>query len=341
MPGRLRDLRFTFTCPGRVQQVFRSLEHDGLLEHDPLGSPLGLPDRLAIGASANFSSMESFFAEWDRQARPLPNLAWRGRKRGLAPPFSAWSAFLAGGDHYVKLGNTHFPATTALIFDRFASVDHDYAAVAPLDRGWPPAEDPRTTSFSGGHYLHGLACAFKGAAGHTRLAHRRWLEHGPWRLLRDEALDLSIVQFHELDAPVELAVAQAAPGHALLGATWGSGFLPPTRVPQELQPAHYEASSRTSVVVVPPGGTVSKRLMCEAAAIKANQPYPDTVVDQVAFVFLREEDARAELHELWLRGLEVRAITATGERRLDADYQAEPPPPPDWVKREQDRDGLG
>ena len=95
------------------------------------------------------------------------------------------------------------------------------------------------------------------------------------------------------------------------------------------------------MVVVPPGGTVSKRLMCEAAAIKANQPYPDTVVDQVAFVFLREEDARAELHELWLRGLEVRAITATGERRLDADYQAEPPPPPDWVKREQDRDGLG
>jgi len=312
-----------------------------MLARDPFGAPLGPPDRLAIRDLTGFENMEAFYAEWDRHQRPMPDMAWQGHKLGLEAPFSSWSAFLSAATSHVKLGNTHFPASTALIADRFANVDHDYAATNRLDKGWPPADDPSSTSFSGGHYLHGFACAFKGSAGHRRLAHRRWLEHGPWRLIRNQALDLSIVQFHELEAPVELAVVQAAPGHARLGATWESAFLPPNRRPSELEPSLYDAATCTSIVVVPPGRPVSARMMCEAAAVKANQPYPDVVVEQVAFVFLDEQEARQHLHDLWLRGLEVRAMGSMGETRLDVDYDAEPPPKPDWVKREQDRDGLG
>jgi hypothetical protein len=41
-------------------------------------------------------------------------------------------------------------------------------------------------------------------------------------------------------------------------------------------------------------------------------------------VYLGEAVARRQLPALWLYGLEVRAITAAGERRIDLDY--EPPP---------------
>src|SRR5690606_11851077 len=49
-------------------------------------------------------------------------------------------------------------------------------------------------SFADMHYPHGWACAFKGP-GHDRLVSRRWLEHGPWRLIRDNENDVSFVQF--------------------------------------------------------------------------------------------------------------------------------------------------
>ena len=59
------------------------------------------------------------------------------------------------------------------------------------------------------------------------------------------------------------------------------------------------------------------------------QPDP---VDAIAYVFIEEADARAHLHELWLRELECWVVDGAGKRRLDADYRPVPDPP-QWVKR--------
>ena len=50
------------------------------------------------------------------------------------------------------------------------------------------------------------------------------------------------------------------------------------------------------------------------------------------FVFVHEGQARAHLHELWLRELECWVHDARGLRRLDADYHPTPTPP-DWARR--------
>jgi hypothetical protein len=52
----------------------------------------------------------------------------------------------------------------------------------------------------------------------------------------------------------------------------------------------------------------------------------------VAYVFVDEADARAHLHELWLRELECWLVDDKGKRRLDLDYHPVPNPP-GWVKR--------
>lgn len=82
----------------------------------------------------------------------------------------------------------------------------------------------RGPGFGDGHYSLGWCCAFKGA-GHDRLVSRRWLEHGPWRLLRDEATDLSLVQFCDLEADPDVMRAQAIPGHERMGIRDTGGFI--------------------------------------------------------------------------------------------------------------------
>ncbi|MFF0776571.1 hypothetical protein ACFYUK_47365 [Nonomuraea wenchangensis] len=58
------------------------------------------------------------------------------------------------------------------------------ASFAGVHREWGDRAEPyRARSFGGGHYPHGWACAFR-SKGHLTLVSRRWLEHGPWRLLR-------------------------------------------------------------------------------------------------------------------------------------------------------------
>jgi len=70
--------------------------------------------------------------------------------------------------------------------------------------------------------------------------------------------------------------------------------------------------------------------MLEACALRLYQPI-EVPVDNVAYVFMTEEAARAHLHELWLRGLECRALIAGRETRLDNDY-APHPDPPEWAR---------
>ena len=82
----------------------------------------------------------------------------------------------------------------------------------------------RAPGFLDSHFDHGWGCALKGA-GHDHLVSRRWLEYGPWRLIRDEENDISLVQFHDLEADAITALEQAKPGHKRMGVSDTGGFI--------------------------------------------------------------------------------------------------------------------
>jgi hypothetical protein len=93
-------------------------------------------------------------------------------------------------------------------------------------------------------------------------------------------------------------------------------------------------------VTVPFGETVTEREMLDACAARFYQALgPEQPLDNVVYVFVDDEAARAHLHELWLRGLECRAFAAGVERRLDDDYQPPPPDRPEWVVRLEEKEG--
>lgn len=182
------------------------------------------------------------------------------------------------------------------------------------------------------HTSHGWACAFRGR-GHDRLVSRRWLDFaGPWRVIRRPG-DLSLVQFHDLDVDAETAYQQAAPGHERMGISKAGGYLqvpyPSTRGVEGL----YIAERQTLEIVVPPHGTVEQVSMRDACALRHHHRVTKPTekrIEQVAYVFLEEDDARKHLHELWLRELEVWVADGDGRRRLDLAYEPVPVRPA-WV----------
>ena len=212
-----------------------------------------------------------------------------------------------------------------------------------LIRAWPfeacftEAVHPSWRFASGYHSGHGWAFALKGA-GH-RLCSARIRDRGPWRILRDEEHDITMFQFHDLDAPADVALEQAKPGHALLKSSWAGGHYVGHPLlfrngveAARYKPSFYDPGSHTSIVLVQER-EVSAEEMAVAAATRVHQIYPQPV-EQVAFVFIDEATARRQLPALWLHGLEVRAMTAHGERRIDLDYEPPPLPAlPEWVQR--------
>jgi len=190
--------------------------------------------------------------------------------------------------------------------------------------------------FSDGHWNHGWMCAFKGK-GHDRLVSRRWLDYGPWRLIRDETHDLSIVQFHDLNADDDTALAQAKPGHERMGISETGGFIQTDFVWRYQQGASYDPAEQRLFYVVY-GRDVKPREMLEAAAVKLWQPLAKPV-KQVAYVFMDEKAARAHVHEAWLHNVEVRTFVNGAEVILTETYDPPAPKVPDWVKRLQDQEG--
>lgn len=98
------------------------------------------------------------------------------------------------------------------------------------------------------------------------------------------------------------------------------------------KPTFYDPATQTSVVLVQ-DREVPASEMGIASATRVHQIFSQPV-DGVAFVYMDEAAARRQLPALWLYGLEVRAMTAHGEQRIDREYQPRPPPePPSWVTR--------
>ena len=211
------------------------------------------------------------------------------------------------------------------------SGDDDDRATA---KTWIAADYPRT-GFGRSTITHGWGCMFRGA-GHDRLASRRWLDFGPWRVLRRPD-DTTFIQFHDLAItdPAE-AYEQAKAGHARMGISPTGGYIA-WHMQGLLKGAGqglYTASERLLEVVVGPGNTVTQaEMLCNAALRLHHRSAPtSTPVERVAYVFVNEPDARAHLHELWLRELECWVVDDKGKRRLDLDYHPVPDPPA-WVKR--------
>lgn len=221
-------------------------------------------------------------------------------------------------EHLVYVEAPGLPRAADAVVTLLGDLPFELASFKSLHR-WFRRPAYEALGFGGLHVDFGWGCMLKGA-GHARLVSRRWLAHGPWQLARAGA-DLSLVQFHDLDAPMEDAYAQAAPGHRLLGNTDDSGFLTlgAFRYRHDLAGRHDEAPRRRVIDVV--GRDVSRREMleaCRARALPAEVGRPaGAAADRVAFVFAEGDRARAHLRDLWLRELECWVITAGDEIRLD------------------------
>jgi hypothetical protein len=199
----------------------------------------------------------------------------------------------------------------------------------------------RIWSFSRSHLEHGWGCAFRGT-GHDRLVSRRWLDFGPWRVIRRPD-DTTFIQFHDLAItdPAE-AYEQAKVGHQRMGIDQIGGYIQGIDLDVIAEVGGvYRADEHTLDIVIAPGIAVSQQDMRVACGLRLYHRLTRPKVDRIeaiAYVFADKADAQEHLHELWLRELECWYLDERGKHRLDADYHPMPDPPA-WVKALEHRRG--
>ncbi len=265
-------------------------------------------------AEAVLAAKGSATADWDRAAGEadahLITLQQRGRGHAGIVLAAAPGAFSRVDEVLELLRDLPFELAS-------------FRSVWPAE--WKTLGAPRL-GFGQQHAFHGWACAFRGA-GHDRLVSRRWLDHGPWRLHRSGADDLSLVQFHDLEADAATALAQATPGHARMGIGETGGFLQALPRGDKLE-GLYDPGTRTMEVLVQDRSVPSAEMLSACAVRRARRSDPERPIERVAFVFVEEADASAHCHELWLRELECWTVDGGTRRRLDSDHHPAPAPPP-------------
>src|SRR5262245_38577060 len=155
---------------------------------------------------------------------------------------------------------------------------------------WSDRPDFPGPGFSDLHFPLGWACAFRGE-GHDRLVSRRWLEFGPWRLLRGDN-DVSFVQFHDLDADPDIAFAQARLRHERMGITATGGLIQSEYVyTQPIDGLYAPEECRLRILVH--GREVSQLEMLDACAARHYQALgPGRPLKSIAYVFADEGEAR-------------------------------------------------
>lgn len=279
---------------------------------------------------------------------PPDSLYASGRKRkATADWFDVWSAKMEGflfaewagagwlrldPGRIVKVSAAEYDLDPRRLLDALGEVPFTVCSAATIHPEWTTGalgEEYLAPSFGDLHWRHGWGCLFRGA-GHDRLVSRRWLDFGPW-LLRRGANDTSLIQFHDLDADAARALEQARPGHERMGISPVGGYVQTDfHYSRDLKGLYY-AEERKLHVAVPVGEEVTQREMLDACAARLYQALgPNQPLDNVVYVFVEEEAARAHLHELWLRALECRAFLEGVETRLDEDYHPSPVEP-EWV----------
>ena len=177
--------------------------------------------------------------------------------------------------------------------------------------------------FGDGHVPFGWACLFKGK-GHDTLCSRRFLDYGPWKKLRLPD-DVTLIQFYDVAADAELALAQARPGHKRLQ----DGYLYDRYTDFD---GVYDAPTRTLKIPVA-GRELSQTEMRDACALRRElRDHPDTPVDAVGFTFPIPGEHEPYLLDLWLRELHGYAFIDHREQRVDQDFVPPPPQPPEWAR---------
>lgn len=273
--------------------------------------------------------------------------AWRDELIEAQEGSASFAAVGVGEGNACRVGVSAGYQVMALAPRAFENAEEVLALIEPLPFSvasfgtvflkWGDIEHD-SHGFANTHAPLGWGCAFKGA-GHERLVSRRWLDYGPWRVLR--GADVTLVQFHDLGLTDPAgALAQAMPGHERMGISEIGGFIqgPSSAgrgikyaVADRLPEGLYDPRTRTLEVVVPPGRTISQGEMQDACAYRLNKRGDkEKPIERIAYVFIDEANAREHLHELWLRELEVWTVDGGEKRRLDLDYNPKPSPPA-WV----------
>ena len=229
--------------------------------------------------------------------------------------------------------------TEALLYRLVDDLPFTYAACDAhheWESDYEPGKRPLFTDrylgpgFGGGFDTLGWFAAFRGEQGHRHLVSRRILAYGPWRIVRRPG-DITIVQFYDPDASKDLTLEQAKPGHEPL---WKAFFTETARLPRpyEFDYGLFDARQRTLTRVVPAGKEMDEiaiHVFCRAR----NFPRLDLgPIARVDFVFLDPEQARRELHRLWLYGYGCRTFLHGREVDLTETYTPPPPTLPPWVR---------
>jgi hypothetical protein len=189
------------------------------------------------------------------------------------------------------------------------------------------------SAFANLHYSLGWGCAFKGE-GHQRVVSRRYLDYGPWHVIRDEANDITLIQFHDLNADALTALEQAKPGHKLMSDPYEGGFIQRDyKIFNDDFSGLYSPSEKMLRFIIN-DRPITRAELLDACAIRLWQLLGDEQpVERVGYVFVIEEEARQNLHELWLRNIECWTYLEGIETRIDQDYTPPLPEKPEWVKR--------
>jgi hypothetical protein len=207
------------------------------------------------------------------------------------------------------------------------------ATLSSIHRSWFGQEiNYAPPGFSYLHAALGWGCAFKGD-GHKRVVSRRYLEYGPWHVIRDEANDITLIQFHDLNADPLTALEQAKPGHQLMGHPFEGGFMQRDyQIANELSGIYTPEERKLTYTVNQ--RPVTKSELLDVCATRLWQLLgADKPVERVSYLFIYEEDARKHLHDLWLREIECWAFIDGLPVRLDENYTPPPPEKPEWVQQ--------
>jgi hypothetical protein len=187
--------------------------------------------------------------------------------------------------------------------------------------------------FANLHFSLGWGCAFKGE-GHQRVVSRRYLDYGPWHVIRDEANDITLIQFHDLNVDALTALEQAKPGHKLMGDPYEGGFIQQdyTILNSDFSGLYSPTDKMLRFIINE--RPITRAELLDACATRLWQLLgEDKPIERIGYVFIQESEARQNLHELWLREIECWTYLEGVETRIDEDYSPPPPEKPEWVRQ--------
>jgi hypothetical protein len=248
-----------------------------------------------------------------------PTRGWR--EKLLNPKTSDLLVSWAGDEHFMGrepgaiLCTLVVPVDAAAVLKRFSKLPFEVAVLSNIERGWAKA-GYRARAPSDGHAQLGWGMLLKGAGHDNAIVSRRWLECGPFRVLKG-AEDTTLAQFCDLGVDATTSLAEAKPAHVWML----DGFIAPKH--------HYEhdiggiyTKKDGLLRVVVNDRTISVSEMLDACAARRDgKDDPKKPISNVAYVFSDEKQAKAQLEALWLHGLECRVADGRGERRIDDSFK--------------------